>query len=427
MKILMYTDKTDQDGYGCAVIAKLLFKANTDIVFTYYYDIDKQLKELIDTEKINDYDYIFITDLSMNEETAEYIDKNGEDKFLLLDHHTTALPLAEKYDWCHVSDEEFPNYTCGTLMFANYMKDKILEKENVNCIEDSVIMYYAKLVNAYDTWLWVKYYKKQGLGYNAFKLNRFFKVAGKDKYLQSVVRELDDSIEYTTYSRNTMQLGYIINEDNYDMAVDLSIDKLFSTSKAIGKNMIRKEHDGLLYGYTFLDSDISDTSEYVLCDNPEIDVMCYIIMQYNTLSFRTNRACVDVSLLAKKYGGGGHKEAAACKLTKNKMLELLEYVWTINTEKGKDEELPPINLNTVYRHFEGDYYYTTNLSLDEEGIMRVEYEPLYDNYERPTYNQPCDRFMDKINPNDIVNVTGQDRRFVECVVDSKGIHVKCQE
>ena len=60
---------TDLDGVGCAILAKLAFK-DVDISYCNYDNINEEVKNFI-TDK-NDIDMCFITDVSIEEEIAEY-------------------------------------------------------------------------------------------------------------------------------------------------------------------------------------------------------------------------------------------------------------------------------------------------------------------------------------------------------------------
>ena len=62
MKVLIFTHKNDIDGMGNAVLSKLAFD-NVDYVLCETFDLIDKVNEYINTNKIYDYDKIFITDL----------------------------------------------------------------------------------------------------------------------------------------------------------------------------------------------------------------------------------------------------------------------------------------------------------------------------------------------------------------------------
>lgn len=79
---------TDLDGIGCGILAKLAFCKDVDISYCDYDNIDSTVKEYLETEQ-DDTIPIYITDIRVNEETAELLNKRGNAQ--LLDHHQQLL------------------------------------------------------------------------------------------------------------------------------------------------------------------------------------------------------------------------------------------------------------------------------------------------------------------------------------------------
>ena len=72
---------TDLDGVGCAILAKLAFK-DVDISYCNYDNINEEVKNFI-TDK-NDIDMCFITDVSIEEEIAGYIEEKFSNFYLTI-------------------------------------------------------------------------------------------------------------------------------------------------------------------------------------------------------------------------------------------------------------------------------------------------------------------------------------------------------
>lgn len=109
---------TDLDGVGCAVLAKLAFGEDVDIEYCDYSNVNEKVKYYLKTGDDN-LSYIYITDISVNEETAKLLDERGGS--YLLDHHSTALGL-NKYPWCKVVVEDLKGLkTSGTKMFHHWL------------------------------------------------------------------------------------------------------------------------------------------------------------------------------------------------------------------------------------------------------------------------------------------------------------------
>ena len=62
-KKLIISHIADIDGLGSVVLSKIIFK-NIDYILVELPDLQKTIKDLIDTNKYKEYEEIFITDLS---------------------------------------------------------------------------------------------------------------------------------------------------------------------------------------------------------------------------------------------------------------------------------------------------------------------------------------------------------------------------
>lgn len=102
MNIKLFTH-TDLDGVGCAILAYLAFgKENVTVEYCDYDDIDLRVSQFFIKGNPGEYDKVFITDISINENLAVAIDRYSKSGlWRLFDHHQTALGL-NKYDWCNV-------------------------------------------------------------------------------------------------------------------------------------------------------------------------------------------------------------------------------------------------------------------------------------------------------------------------------------
>lgn len=70
-----------------------------------------------------------------------------------------------------------------------------------------------------------------------------------------------------------------------------------------------------------------------------------------------------------------------------------------------------VQINRVYQHFKGNYYYVLDIALDSETQERmVVYKPLYPRQDSQTWVRPEKMFLEEI-PNRADNVTGQKHRF----------------
>ena len=91
VKILLFTHKSDIDGMGNVILAKLAFD-EVEYVLCETFNLQNEIKKYYDYERIYNYDMIFITDLWLEEPTLSkvtslfyewlvnngYIDKNNQ-------------------------------------------------------------------------------------------------------------------------------------------------------------------------------------------------------------------------------------------------------------------------------------------------------------------------------------------------------------
>ena len=126
----------DLDGIGCACVLKhvvdvLSFKyrlSNTsqvDVSYLSYDNVNSVIQQFINDKEYENYTLIFITDISVDEETAKLIDKTIGDKVVLLDHHQH-LEWLDEYPWATVSPFKYKPFeneaSSGTYLLWDYLR-----------------------------------------------------------------------------------------------------------------------------------------------------------------------------------------------------------------------------------------------------------------------------------------------------------------
>lgn len=182
MKIKLFTH-TDLDGIGCAILAYLAFgRENVDVEYCDYSNVDEKVMEWF-KNNTSPYKRIYITDISINEETAAEIDsRSWREKVLLFDHHATALWL-NKYDWCKVKiwyDDGIP--TSGTELFFNYLTyHAYICPANTPLHIGKNIQLFVEIVRDYDTWRWKEELGDEGI--ICKQVNDLFYIYGRDEFI----------------------------------------------------------------------------------------------------------------------------------------------------------------------------------------------------------------------------------------------------
>lgn len=292
-KKLIISHISDNDGIGAVILAKLAFK---DI--DYLLIEIKEQNEIIPFIEQTNYEQIYICDLGLTDEIGLWLNELDQ-SVLLFDHHITSIAL-DQYDYATVKVEYQGQKTCGTHLFYRYLVDNNLLKSTL------ALETFVECTRAIDTWEWEK---SQNL--LASDLNLLFKMIGPLAYLNSFDEILNN------------QEAFVFTKEQ-QIVVDLAKKDLADYLKACSKAMLITKVEGLKAGIIFSERYTSHLGNY-LCTNKPIDFIILIDMIRETVSLRSIGE-VNVSVIAQKYGGGGHKNAAGFCLTKENKLIFLDLI-----------------------------------------------------------------------------------------------------
>lgn len=276
----------DLDGSGAIVVARKIFPKIEYISVKNREELDEILKKSILSKK---YKTILMTDCSPStQESIELINTFvGEgNEFVLLDHHKSALEL-NKYEWSNVKVETKGYKHSGTELLYSYFK-------NLN-IDVAELTVFTELVRCYDTWDWFHFNIP-----TAEQLNRLYWFLGVDDFVDSMVKKINSNKE-------------LISKE--DLIVLNAMEKLDEQYISEIKTKFETiEYEGLNVAVVFTDRCVSKLGNTICIENDYIDFCCLIDLNNNKCSMRSLDGKVDVSLIAKKYGGGGHAPAAGFKI-----------------------------------------------------------------------------------------------------------------
>ena len=315
---------TDLDGIVCAILAYLAFgRKNVDVEHCDYKNIDGIVREFYLSDANKRYDAIYITDISIDEENAAWIEElvHSGERWHLFDHHVTALRL-NKYDWCEVSvmNDTLGIKTSGTELFYTYLRrheqfDSL--SANVICNIDE----FVDIVRDYDTLRWKERGKE---GIVCKHVNDLFYVYGREKFIdwalgQILTLKLYRGISvFPIYSEKDMALL-----DQKQKDIDIYAEE--KNKQLIGK----VDEFGHVYGIVFAERYFSELGNRLCEMNPEIAYVAMVDICEGKVHYRTIRE--DVNLggeIAHAYGGGCHKKAAGSKFDRKAiMAELSDYVF----------------------------------------------------------------------------------------------------
>lgn len=337
-KILLLTHD-DLDGCGAAILLQYFFK-NVEVITCTNGKMDKEIKDACELE---DYytkynypqknDYIFITDISCKEDTAEYIKThpNVANKVILVDHHITADYL-NKYNFCFIGgdnpedgfsnkyykDKNTNGHASGTTLLLDFLYYKGIPDRIYPNIDN-----FAFNVGSYDTWDWVKIFNKEDKSPN--NLNKLYSIYSIE-FKNKILKQLKDNISDFEFDKTD---DLLLDIDK--IACDKYIERKAKGFREKVLNIDNQDYKVCIgIGEQYLEELFNKMEE----DYPLADF--YAINTGYSISLRSrenalNRDPVDVSKIAKSLGGGGHKEAAGFKIDNDMIDNFYEHIFT-NTE-----------------------------------------------------------------------------------------------
>ena len=301
-KIVLVTHN-DLDGVGCQILLKRIFPDYDIKVFNCNYDkVDSIVKKLIQSGE--HYDRLLITDISVRDkEVIDMIDK--QTCFVtvaLLDHHDTVEYL-NQFNWATVKKvDETGKKVCGTSLLLDYI-EKVMHTDIWQNIR-----YFTELVRLWDTWDWVEH-KDEFEGMLPKKLNTLLHIYGIEKFA------------YIMYSRLYVGCTEELLDETDELILSIKqeeINNYINQKESTMKKVIVDDHRvGVIFGEMY----ISETGNELSNRHPELDYIA--ILNGNVISLRTSKNDIHLGEIAKKYGGGGHQQAAGFSMPSDKVDELL--------------------------------------------------------------------------------------------------------
>lgn len=291
MKVKLFTH-TDLDGVGCAILAKWFFE-DVDIDFCEYSNINQKVADYVRNKDFAKYAQTFITDISLNEETADLVsDFIHHDDITLFDHHKSAEWMVFKYSWAFVQEYASEGQNCGTSYFLRYLRDLDADKK----LESDIIKQFAEMVRRYDTWEWkTRYHDPEPNDWN-----QLFHIIGRDEFIEKMLHRFTyckslfmDQVDQLLVEYRKKEINRYINEK--------------------AAEIIPLSWNSFKVGVVFADRFVSELGSNLSISHPEYDFF-EIINPARSISFRTAKD-IDLSEVAKMFGGGGHPKAAGAPIT----------------------------------------------------------------------------------------------------------------
>jgi len=265
---------SDYDGISAGIVGKVVYP-NAKVEFCNYDDINEKVLEYLGK------DTIMITDISVNEEVAEKIEKNNSeynDCALLFDHHKTAKWLT-KYNWVTFADDK-----CGAKVFYEWLLNYCMELK-LDWLSYELTKYVDLITYTQDYDLWYHKYPMSK------KLNMLAYEYGFERFMN---RFLDNPDCTLTKSE--------------ELILELAEERKMKFIEEQKKNMkLYKDNQNKTVAVFLSTQHAGEIRDFINDDN--IDYYLFFSLNKDIASLRT-KGEVDCSEVAKKFGGGGHMKAA---------------------------------------------------------------------------------------------------------------------
>ncbi|WP_028401601.1 DHH family phosphoesterase [Ectobacillus panaciterrae] len=372
----------DLDGVGCGILAKYAFGEKAEVRYNSIGSLNYQVERFL--EEHDKKTYLFITDLSVNEENEkrlnEFVQMGG--KVTLLDHHKTALHLNEK-EWASVKVAyEDGRLASATSLFYEFLQQNGFLEEKASLNE------FTELVRQYDTWEWDKHNNK-----TAKQLNDLLFLMSIEEFAENMTQRLQEHDRFF-FNEFEEKLLAVENEkiERYIRKKKRELVQTFSGDNCVGIVHAESYH--------------SELGNELGKQHPHIDYIAIVNMGGKRMSFRTIHDETDVSQIANQFGGGGHVKASGCPLTEEAYELFVAKPFRMEPLRADSEQnlynVKGAQNGTLYENSKGDYFYTFPV---DEGKWMIEHDEKQTEF--PSFSE-AERFLKRYHACRLV----EDERFV---------------
>lgn len=296
MKRFKVITHKDLDGVGCGVVLRTILHGH--YVFVKFVGYDDVNQVVHDSLKEN-WDKIFITDISVNKETAELIDKEYKGKVILIDHHPDLEWLNDGYDWATVrpGEKNKPDTPSGTSLLYEFLMTKFLSS-NINIGRNARLEEFIENVRRYDTYIWKSIYHDKV----PKRLNDYLGMVGFFSFMDEMVKHIE--------------LNEPLLTDDANMVLDFKEKEIEIYIKTKNKNISKRVIDGYVVGFLYAEQYHSELGNGLMELNKDLDLVVMMDLSRKKISIRSLEGKgVDCTKIAQKwYKGGGHELASGSQI-----------------------------------------------------------------------------------------------------------------
>lgn len=289
----------DLDGLGCILLGILTFNKCKYRLNTYG-NIDNKIKQFLEDDAVNttkSFDYLYITDISISDETVELLNNSPyKDCWFLLDHHDTRKDLHNGTNMFVLPEDENGNPNSGTNLFKEFLIDVFGVEFNMTTD------IFVDMVRLWDTWLW----KEQDI-----QTPVDLDILRKSIDNLGFIRNMLPKLEYDSFNLLTSDDMAIVKKCRDDL------EYYYNNTK----NITLKDSNDNVVSYIIAEDYTSLLADIFLTRNPEVDYLVILNLRRGVGSIRTQRNDIHVGELASHIiledgkTGGGHPKASGFPIT----------------------------------------------------------------------------------------------------------------
>ena len=285
MNILIFSHIADCDGITPIILSKLCFN-NVDYKLLDN-PIDKDFLEYVNNNDFSKYDYIYMTDLCVSEETIKQLDDSFLSKFKIFDHHIGNIDM-NKYDFIQVIDEENGIKQSGTSLYYNYLinnfNNGLLNKNSTKMLVD--------LVRQGDTWT----FKDNDAVYIA----DYLALVGIEEYINYFINFIKNNDEF--YFEDKLKFLFEVEDRKRKLYIEEKEQQIIDI-------YIKPYNIGVVFAESYRSS-LGNALATKYIDKYDFII---VINVSRSISYRGVKD-INLSDFASIYGGKGHKLAAGSPL-----------------------------------------------------------------------------------------------------------------
>lgn len=292
---LMISHIADIDGMGSVILSKLI--DNMDILLINTDEVRETLNNLL---KNNNYEKIYMCDLSIPDDLADVID--GKLPIKHFDHHPTNTYVS-KYNWSTVIPIINHFKPSGTSLYYDYL----VSTSSLDIIHSEKIKVFVEAIRSYDTWDFIN--TKNLLGKH---MTMLFSMLGPLKFIDRFYNRLvnNETFELNEFEKELIELKQNEMNDYIDVC---------------DENLIIADFAGYKVGISISESYRSELGNVLSSRHKELDFILIVDFHRKSFSMRTTND-IHLGEISKKLGGGGHAKAAGFPMNEENTNEILNLI-----------------------------------------------------------------------------------------------------